>query len=122
MIRTGIAGLLTALVLMWPGHRHDSSFRSQMLPVQVEDHSLLVAQYEVTVASWLRCYSEGGCRHRTKATTLAGSFPVTGVNWPDVNQYLKWANDQAGGGLRLPTLFLLIPEWRGLQIMTRKKP
>lgn len=108
VLKTAIAGLLAILVLMWPGHRHDSSFRAQMQPVHIDGHSLLVSRYEVTTDSWLRCYFEGGCTHKTAATAPASSFPVTGVNWQDVNQYLKWANDQAGGGLRLPTL----AEWR----------
>ena len=108
MLRTGIAGLMAAMVLMWPVQKYDGSFRAQMLPVQIDSHSLFVSRYEVTSTSWLRCYSEGGCTHKITATTLAGLFPATGVNWQDVNQYLKWANDQAGGGLRLPTL----AEWR----------
>jgi formylglycine-generating enzyme required for sulfatase activity len=79
-----------------------------MVRVPVAGHDLLVSPYEVTTASWNRCYSEGGCSHNVDALAVDGSFPATGVNWFDVQEYLKWANHRAGGGLRLPT----ISEWR----------
>jgi formylglycine-generating enzyme required for sulfatase activity len=108
MFRTSIAGLLATLVLTWPCSQYDISFRSRMVRVPVAGHDLLVSQYEVTTASWNRCYSEGGCSHNAAASVVGGAFPVTGVNWFDVQEYLKWANRRAGGGLRLPTL----AEWR----------
>jgi formylglycine-generating enzyme required for sulfatase activity len=108
MFRTSIATFLVMLVLAWPDHQYDYSFRSQMVRMNVDGHELLVGQYEVTTASWLKCYSEGGCPYRVAAIRTGPSFPVTGVNWFDIDQYLKWANRRAGGGLRLPT----IAEWR----------
>lgn len=41
-------------------------------------------------------------------SSVSGRLPVTGINWLDVNEYLRWANANEGGGLRLPTL----AEWR----------
>lgn len=118
-MRTGIAGLLSALVLMWPSQQHDESFREQMLPVQIENHSLLVSRYEVTNASWLQCYSEDGCTYNATVGKHGGAYPVTGVNWFDVNQYLDWARNKAGIGLRLPTL----AEWRVIdQTLAHAKP
>jgi formylglycine-generating enzyme required for sulfatase activity len=119
MFRTGIAGLMAALVLTWPYHQYDISVRSQMVRVPVAGHDLLTSPYEVTTASWLQCYSEGGCSNDATALTAGGSFPVTGVNWFDVQEYLKWVNRRAGGGLRLPT----ITEWRVIdRTLAKAKP
>ena len=108
MIRTGIAGIMAVLVFVWPVHQHDENFRLHMKSVNVAGHNLFVSRYEVTAASWFQCFVDGGCEHNAAEGKASNNFPVTGVNWFDVNQYLDWANRKAGGGLRLPTL----AEWR----------
>ncbi len=79
-----------------------------MQSVKIAGKNLRVSRFEVNAASWAQCYVEGGCELNTAASKPSGAFPMTGVNWFDVNQYLAWANRRAGGGLRLPTL----AEWR----------
>ena len=71
---------------------------------------LYVARIEVTFADWQQCFDAGGCRFMPKlpAGKSAAEFPVVGVNWFDVSEYLAWINWQTGKNLRLPTL----AEWR----------
>lgn len=73
---------------------------------------LLVARHEVTIAQWQACFEEGGCSYLPKlgfGATGTG-FPVTGVNWFDVNEYVTWARQRSGLSLRLPTL----AEWNSI--------
>ena len=119
MIRTGIAFLVAALVLSWPGTARDAGPGMQMIPVAVAGHALQVSRHEVTVASWRRCFADGGCSHMPVSPSVSDKLPVTGVNWFDVNEYLNWANARDGGGLRLPTL----AEWRVIaRAIAHEKP
>jgi formylglycine-generating enzyme required for sulfatase activity len=53
------------------------------------------------------------------SSSVSDQLPVTGVNWFDVNEYLKWANAREGGDLRLPTL----AEWRVIaRALAHEKP
>ena len=66
MIRSGAAFLVMALALGWTGGGHDDSLGAQMVPITLKDsggRTLLVSRYEVTVASWRKCYRDGGCPH-----------------------------------------------------------
>ena len=70
------------------------------------------ARFEVTWQDWKRCHDEGGCSFlppagRADKTT---SFPVTGVNYLDVQEYIGWINRRMGKRYRLPTA----EEWRSL--------
>ena len=119
MIRTGIAFLVAALVLSWPGTARDAGPKAQMSPVAVAGHALQVSRHEVTVASWRRCFADGGCSHMPVSLSTSDQLPVTGVNWLDVTEYLSWVNAREGGNLRLPTL----DEWRVIaRTLAREKP
>jgi formylglycine-generating enzyme required for sulfatase activity len=119
MIRTGIAFLVAALALSWPGTARDAGPRTQMVPVAIAGYALQVSRHEVTVASWRRCFADGGCSHMPVSPSVSDQLPVTGVNWFDVNEYLNWANASEGGGLRLPTL----DEWRVIaRALAHEKP
>jgi formylglycine-generating enzyme required for sulfatase activity len=108
-----------ALALSWPGAARDAGFRAQMLPIAIAGHTLQVSRYEVTVASWRRCFADGGCPHMPASSSVSDQLPVTGVNWFDVNEYLEWANTREGGSLRLPTL----AEWRVIaRTLAHEKP
>lgn len=83
---------------------------------------LLVARHEVTIAEWQRCFEAGGCSHLPKpglGATGTG-FPVTGVNWFDVNEYVAWASQRSDHTLRLPTL----AEWNSIshEVPFKKRP
>lgn len=50
-----------------------------------------VAKYEVTIAEWARCAGDGGCSFTARRRPhQRGDHPVTGVNWLDVQQYVRW--------------------------------
>jgi len=113
MIRSGAAFLVMALALGWTGARQDETPGTQMVPITLKDgggRTLLVSHHEVTVASWRRCYRDGGCPHMLESPAGSDDVPVTGVNYIDVGQYLEWANARSRRVLRLPT----IEEWRAL--------
>ncbi len=113
MFRTGFAILLAGLIASWPGPQPDGSFMLGMVPVRIEGNggrTLLVSAFEVSVAQWRQCYDSGGCSYLPVTPVGTDRFPITGVNWLDVNEYIDWANGRSGGGLRLPT----IAEWREL--------
>ena len=113
MLRSSIAILIAAVAIGLPGGAPDSSFREGMVPVRIADgvgHTILVSRYEVTMKSWQQCYRRHGCSYMPKSVADPAHMPATGVNWFDVNEYLAWANERAGGGLRLPTG----EEWRYL--------
>ena len=73
---------------------------------------LRVARHEVTIAEWQLCFEEGGCSHLPKPGfgALGPGFPVTGVNWFDVSEYIAWASKRSRLTLRLPTL----DEWNSI--------
>ncbi len=119
MVRTGIAFLVAALALSWPGTARDAGQRPQMIPIAIGGHALQVSPHEVTIASWRQCFADGGCSHLPVGPSVSDQLPVTGVNWFDVNEYLNWANARDGGGLRLPTL----DEWRVIaRTLAHEKP
>jgi formylglycine-generating enzyme required for sulfatase activity len=72
--------------------------------------SLKVMRHEVTIAQWRQCYVEKACSEMPNRGLGASDdeFPVTGVNWFDVREYMAWARQRSGLKLRLPT----IEEWR----------
>ena len=62
-----------------------------------------VAKYEVTIAEWDRCASDGGCSFTPRRRPWqSGDHPVTGVSWRDVQQYVRWLSRGTGRAYRLP--------------------
>jgi formylglycine-generating enzyme required for sulfatase activity len=82
---------------------------ADLVAVNIGGRTLLVSRHEVTIAEWQNCLDDGGCSFtpRPGLGATAGNFPVTGVNWFDVKEYVVWARQRTGLPLRLPTL----PEW-----------
>ena len=121
MLRAGMV-LVIAAAVSWPGTAAETGPAAQLRPVATIDDGgrvLLVSRFEVTVASWRRCFDSGGCSHLLVRSSASGRLPVTGVNWFDVNEYLDWINAGHGGDLRLPTL----AEWRVIaRSLAREKP
>jgi formylglycine-generating enzyme required for sulfatase activity len=58
-----------------------------------------IGKYEITFAQWDSCLAGGGCNGFSPPDNGwgRGSRPVTGVSWNDVQSYLDWLNQQAGG-------------------------
>ena len=120
MIRSGVAFLVLALALSWTGRGPDESLGIPMLPIVLKDRggkTLLVSRYEVTFASWRRCYGDGACPYMPESPADSDGVPVTGVNYIDVGKYLEWANARSRRELRLPT----IEEWRAINQATVKE-
>jgi formylglycine-generating enzyme required for sulfatase activity len=72
--------------------------------------SLKIMRNEVSLAQWRQCYVEKACSEMPNPGLGATDdmFPVTGVNWFDVKEYVTWASLRSGLHLRLPTL----EEWQ----------
>ena len=120
-----IAVLAAASVGVRLKHLPLPSVDPNLVPVTIDaknGQTLLVARHEVTIGEWQRCFEEGGCSFLPKpgfGATGAG-FPVTGVNWFDVNEYVAWASRRSGLAMRLPTL----AEWNGIshEVPFKKRP
>lgn len=111
MLRSMFALSIIFLAALIAGGVEDRSSRPGMRPVRIGDgETLLVSTYEVSVASWRRCAMDGACADLAQAHARNTTFPMTGVSWLDVKDYIDWANARSGGGLRLPTL----QEWRAI--------
>jgi formylglycine-generating enzyme required for sulfatase activity len=111
MLRGVIAVMIAALAISWSDRAPDNSFRDQMVPLKMSSDRgriIFVSPLEVTVASWQLCYVEKGCSHMPIIPADPDTYPVTGVNWFDVSEYLAWANARSAIRLRLPSL----AEWR----------
>ena len=62
-----------------------------------------VAKYEVTIADWDRCAADGGCSFTPRRRPYqSDDHPVTGVNWLDVQEYVRWLSQVTGRKFRLP--------------------
>ena len=69
-------------------------------------YSFAVGAYEVTLAEWEACVSEGGCssipldRHKRPGN---GKRPVTHVTWHEAKTYTDWLSGRTGMDYRLPS-------------------
>ena len=69
-------------------------------------YAFAVGAYEVTLAEWEACVSEGGCssvpleRH---GESDGGKQPVTHVTWHEANAYTEWLSGRTGMDYRLPS-------------------
>jgi formylglycine-generating enzyme required for sulfatase activity len=75
-------------------------------PVITEDgRTIYVQATEVTIEQWNRCHEDGACELsiRPPQGQDPALYPATGLNWLDVNQYLRWINTASRHPFRLPT-------------------
>lgn len=113
--RIGIAGVLAAFMLVGAAckdHSIDLRYVPQMAeqPVTLPDgHKIYVQKYEITIAEWNACHSDGACSEslRPPAGRDPEKVPATGLNHLDIAQYLDWVNTSSRHIFRLPTK----PEW-----------
>lgn len=108
MPRTGIFTALIAVSLAATPFLVDSKSDRGMVPVRLAGKSLAVAVNEVTVAQWQACVENQACDAVAAPGPDADVWPVTGVNWFDVQAYITWVNAAEGRRFRLPTF----DEWR----------
>lgn len=80
-----------------------------------------IGKYEVTIAEYKACVSEGGCKQPQwlekgndsnihtgsedyyKNMCLEDSCPIMGVSWHDAKAYTQWLSEKTGARYRLPT-------------------
>ncbi len=66
--------------------------------------SFLMGKYEVTFNEWDACVAAGGCSHYPiDDKSSRGQRAVNKVSWNDVQEYIKWLNQETGKEYRLPT-------------------
>ncbi len=71
-----------------------------------------VARFEVSVADWNRCHTDGACtlRLKSKGRTADERTPAVGLNWFDVGEYLVWIAERTDQAFRLPN----VEEWQAI--------
>jgi formylglycine-generating enzyme required for sulfatase activity len=63
-----------------------------------------VGVFEVTMAQWDQCASEGGCSVRPRDNGWGrGTRPVIMVSWNDAQEYVTWISKKTGQSYRLPS-------------------
>lgn len=63
-----------------------------------------LSAFEVTLAEFQRCISDGACSARAlDLKDQPDEMPVTGVSWNDTQDYLTWISRKTGHEYRLPT-------------------
>lgn len=105
---TGVVGVAVimgaALALRGP----DLTFAPEMAPLSVElpdGRALFVQRYEVTVGEWNACFENGGCSLALRAGPDQDpmTVPATGLNYIDVQEYVRWISAETRHDWRLPT-------------------
>lgn len=92
----------------WMLRGPDLSYVPEMAERPVElpgGDRIYVQKFEVTVAEWNRCHTDGACDLALRAPARQDPtlIPATGLNFVDVTQYLTWINRHARHVFRLPT-------------------
>ena len=64
---------------------------------------IAIAKFEVTVAQWRACVSDGGCKHVPQDGNRRGTYPVVNVSWHDAKSYAAWLSKKTGQRYRLPS-------------------
>jgi formylglycine-generating enzyme required for sulfatase activity len=67
------------------------------------DAPLEIMKYQVSVEDYFRCVSDEACARPFGKRQTNKKLPVTGVNYFDVQNYIKWLGGKTGTLWRLPT-------------------
>ncbi|WP_404404769.1 SUMF1/EgtB/PvdO family nonheme iron enzyme [Pelagibacterium halotolerans] len=65
--------------------------------------ALEVMKYQVSVADYARCVTDGACLALDENTPVDPDLPVTGVSYTDAEAYASWLSNVTGETWRLPT-------------------
>ena len=57
-------------------------------------------RFEVTIAEWAACWSDGGCRTPVENVATRGKLPVT-ASWHDAQEFIRWLSSKTGRPYRL---------------------
>ena len=108
LVLTGVMGAAiligAALVMRGP----DLTFAPELAPHAVDlpdGRVLYVQRYEVTIAEWNTCFEQGGCAIslRARSNQDPAAVPATGLNYIDVQEYVRWISTETRHDWRLPT-------------------
>lgn len=62
-----------------------------------------LGRFEVTVAQWMACLSDGGCTYEPKAAANPERAAVRNLSWDDTQEYITWLSRKTGRAYRLPS-------------------
>lgn len=63
-----------------------------------------IGRYEVSVAEWDFCVTDGGCSYKPKRKSgQSDQAPMGNLSWLDAMEYVKWLSKKTGRSYRLPT-------------------
>ena len=62
-----------------------------------------LGRFEVTVAQWMACFSDGGCTYEPKATANPERVAIRNLSWDDAQEYVSWLSKKTGRSYRLPS-------------------
>ena len=85
------------------GGEHEQPVHSVTVP------SFRMGKYEVTLAQWDVCVTDGGCGgYRPDNEGWGqewdrGRRPVINASWDDIQEFINWLNNKTSGKFRLPT-------------------
>ncbi len=62
-----------------------------------------IGRFEITVAQWTMCFSDGACTFEPRATADPERTAIRNVSWEDAMGYSAWLNRKTGRKYRLPS-------------------
>ncbi len=62
-----------------------------------------IGRFEVTVAQWAACFSDGACTFEPRATADPDRTAIRNVSWDDAMRYTAWLSQKTGRQYRLPS-------------------
>jgi formylglycine-generating enzyme required for sulfatase activity len=120
--RSIFSGLLTMFAVALFAPQQEPPLLLEWVDAGADFH---VMKYEVSIAMWRQCASEGDCGFMPKPGLGArdDTYPVTGIGALDAQNFVVWAGKRTGRNVRLPTLeewyrFSEVPPYRPAQIFT----
>lgn len=101
------AGALLAAALLMPGGPAvvwpDPGPSDFVEITMASGAALHVGRREVTLDEWAACHAAGGCTLALRAVPDGQTYPATGINFVDAQEYIAWINRETGRQYRLPT-------------------
>jgi hypothetical protein len=72
-------------------------------PRGIVESSFYMAETEVTLGQWQECVNDGACVKLKKTVTESNkNYPVSNINFAEVQRFLIWINKKTGGNFYLP--------------------
>ena len=100
-----------ALLMRGPDSAYLPEMADQAIPLP-DGRAIYAQRFEVTVAEWNICATQGGCalHLRARPDQDPATTPATGLSHLDVGDYVRWINRVARHPFRLPSA----EEWQAM--------